>query len=248
MYLPEIFNLGKAFEQYFEIVPAFSDALKDDVYRIRHQVYCEELAYEPPRPDRRESDEYDAHSLHVLIRSVKTGEFVGCTRIIRAQPQDPYYPLPFENICAATLDRSIVDPAKLPRDTIAEVSRLAVIARFRKRKDEGKKPVSISDQDFGTPTQPRFPYIPVSLYLATVELARLNGINTLFVLTDERLASHFRKLGVDIQTIGAPVEHRGKRIPSIINASDIIKNLGVIFRPLYRTIAAEVALGVKHPA
>jgi len=248
MYLPEIFNLGKAFEQYFEIVPAFSDALKDDVYRIRHQVYCEELAYEPQRPDRRESDEYDAHSLHVLIRSVKTGEFVGCTRIIRAQPQDPYYPLPFENICAATLDRSIVDPAKLPRDTIAEVSRLAVIARFRKRKDEGKKPVSISDQDFGTPTQPRFPYIPVSLYLATVELARLNGINTLFVLTDERLASHFRKLGVDIQTIGAPVEHRGKRIPSIINASDIIKNLGVIFRPLYRTIAAEVALGVKHPA
>jgi len=248
MYLPEIFNLGKAFEQYFEIVPAFSDALKDDVYRIRHQVYCEELGYEPQRPDRRESDEYDAHSLHVLIRSVKTGEFVGCTRIIRAQPQDPYYPLPFENICAATLDRSIVDPAKLPRDTIAEVSRLAVIARFRKRKDEGKKPVSISDQDFGTPTQPRFPYIPVSLYLATVELARLNGINTLFVLTDERLASHFRKLGVDIQTIGAPVEHRGKRIPSIINASDIIKNLGVIFRPLYRTIAAEVALGVKHPA
>lgn len=248
MYLPEIFNLGKAFEQYFEIVPAFSDALKDDVYRIRHQVYCEELAYEPQRPDRRESDEYDAHSLHVLIRSVKTGQFVGCTRIIRARPQDPYHPLPFEKICTATLDRSIVDPVKLPRDTIAEVSRLAVIAAFRKRKNEEKTPVPISDQDFGTPTQPRFPYIPVSLYLATVELARLNGIDTLFVLTDERLASHFRKLGVDIQTIGAPVEHRGKRIPSMINASGIVKNLGAIFRPLYRTIAAEVAFGVRHSA
>jgi len=248
MHLPEIFSLAKAFEQYFEIVPAFSDALKDDVYRIRHQVYCEELAYEPQRPDRRESDEYDAHSLHVLIRSVKTGEFVGCTRIIRAQPQDSYYPLPFENICAAALDRSIVDPAKLRRDTIAEVSRLAVIAGFRKRKNDGKRLVSISDQDFGTATQPRFPYIPVSLYLATVELARLNGIDTLFVLTDERLASHFRKLGVDIQTIGAPVEHRGKRIPSMINAGGIIKNLGVIFRPLYRTIAAQVAVGVNHSA
>jgi N-acyl amino acid synthase of PEP-CTERM/exosortase system len=246
MFLPETFNLGEAFKHYFEIVPACSDAQKDEVYRIRHQVFCEELAYEAPRPDRRESDEYDAHSLHVLIRSMKTGEFIGCTRIIRARPQDPYYPLPFEKICTASLDRSIVDPVKLPRDTIAEVSRLAVIAEFRKRKGEGKKPLSISDQDFGTPTQPRFPYIPVSLYLATVELARLNGIDTLFVLTDQRLASHFRKLGVDIQTIGTPVEHRGNRIPSMIKAGEIINNLGIIFRPLYRKIASEVALGVKH--
>lgn len=245
MFLPEIFNLGKAFKQYFEIVPALSDALKDDVYRIRHQVYCEELAYEPSRPDRRESDEYDAHSLHVLIRSVKTGEFVGCTRIIRPRLQDPHYPLPFERTCIASLDRSIVDPAKLPRDAIAEVSRLAVIAQFRKRKGEAKSPLTISDRDFGTPAQPRFPYIPVGLYLATVELARLNGIETLFVLTEQRLASHFRKLGVEIKTIGAPVEHRGRRIPSMMSAGAIIKDLKVIFRPLYRTVAAEVASGLK---
>jgi len=41
MFLPATFNLGKAFKQYFEIVPALSDALRDHVYRIRHQVYCE---------------------------------------------------------------------------------------------------------------------------------------------------------------------------------------------------------------
>ena len=78
MFLPEIFNLGKAFRQYFEIVPAYSDALKDEVFRIRHQVYCEELAFEPQRPDRRETDDYDAQSLHLLIRSMQTGEIIGC--------------------------------------------------------------------------------------------------------------------------------------------------------------------------
>lgn len=241
MFFPDVFNLGKAFKQYFEIVPALSDALRDEVYRIRHNVYCEELAFEPQRPDRRESDEYDAHSLHLLIRSVKADQFIGCTRIVRARPGDPHYPLPFEKTCAATLDRSIVDPAKLPRDTMAEISRLAVIAQFRKRKDDQKSPLSISDKDFGTPEQPRFPYIPVGLYLGTIELARLNGIDTLFVLTEPRLANHFRKFGVNIQTIGGAVEHRGQRIPSMMKTHGIIDNLWKIFRPLYRTIAADVA-------
>lgn len=241
MFFPDVINLGKTFTEYFEIVPALSDALRDEVYGIRHQVYCEELAFEPQRPDRREYDEYDAHSLHLLIRSVKSDKFIGCTRIVRARAEDPHFPLPFEKTCAAALDRSIVDPARLPRDTIAEISRLAVIAQFRKRKEDAKSPLSISDKDFGTPKQPRFPYIPVGLYLGTIELARLNGIRTLFVLTEQRLANHFRKFGVDIKTIGTPVEHRGQRIPSMMATSGIIDNLWAIFRPLYRTIAAEVA-------
>ena len=241
MFLPDVFNLGKAFKQYFELVPALSDALRDEVYHIRHQVYCEELAFEPQRPDRREYDDYDAHSLHLLIRSIKADQFIGCTRIVRARPGDPDYPLPFEKTCAATLDRSIVDPAKLPRDKIAEISRLAVIAQFRKRKDDAKSPLSISDKDFGTPEQPRFPYIPVGLYLGTIELARLNGIDTLFVLTEPRLANHFRKFGVHIQTIGSAVEHRGQRIPSSMSTHGVIDNLWKVFRPLYRTIAADIA-------
>ena len=241
MFFPDIFNLGKAFTQYFQLVPALSDALRDEVYRIRHQVYCEELKFEPVRPDGREYDEYDRHSLHLLIRSIKTGQFVGCTRIVRTRPGESAYPLPFERTCAATLDRSIVDPIGLPRDTIAEISRLAVIAQFRRRKEDEKTPISITDKDFGTPAQPRFPYIPVGLYLGTIELARLNGIETLFVLTEPRLANHFRKFGVDIQTIGGPVEHRGQRIPSMMKTRGVLDNLWAIFRPLYRTIAEQVA-------
>ena len=240
MLLPEIFNLGKAFKQYFEIVPAYSDALKDEVYRLRHQVYCEELAFEPQRPDRRERDEYDAHSLHLLIRSVQINAFMGCTRLVRARPEDPYYPLPFEKSCAATLDRSIVDPAKLPRDTIGEFSRLAVLARFRKRRGEEENATGVFE-NFGTLRHPRFPYILVGLYLGTVEIARLHGIDTLFVLTEDRLAKHLRRLGVKVQTIGGAIEHRGQRSPSMMSASNIIKNLNIIVRPLYRTIAAEVA-------
>ncbi|MDN5936155.1 MAG: PEP-CTERM/exosortase system-associated acyltransferase, partial [Nitrosospira sp.] len=122
-------DLGYIFKQYFEIVPAFSNTLKDEVYRLRHQVYCEDLKFEPVRPDRRETDEHDRNSLHLLMRSVKTNEFIGCTRIVRPRPNDPHYQFPFEKTCAAVLDRSIIDPAKLPRHRIAEVSRLAVVGR-----------------------------------------------------------------------------------------------------------------------
>jgi N-acyl amino acid synthase of PEP-CTERM/exosortase system len=242
VHLPDIFNLGKAFRQYFEIVPAYSDALKDEVYRIRHQVYCEELAYEPVRPDRRERDEYDAHSLHVLIRSVKIGEFMGCTRLVLTRPEDPNYPLPFEKACAATLDRSIVDPAKLPRGSIGEFGRLAVLAQFRKRQGEEQHATGLI-QAFSSLLRPRFPYILAGLYLGTIELAQRNGIDPLFVLTEERLVRHLQKLGVKIRIIGGPIEHRGQRLPSMMSPSGIINDLNFIVRPLYRAIAAEVAQG-----
>jgi len=242
--LPEILKLRSTFKQYFEIVPALSDALKDEVFRIRHQVYCEDLAFEPRRLDKRESDEFDVQSLHLLIRSVRTHQFIGCTRIIRVRPDDPQQLLPFERSCAETIDRSIVDPARLTRSSIAEVSRLAVISPYRRRKGESKTALSMSDTDFVMIGHPRFPFIPVALYLGTVELARLHGIETLFVLTEPRLASHFKRLGVEIQTIGATVEHRGRRIPSMMSTSAILKNLRMIFRPLYRTIAKEVAAGL----
>lgn len=229
-----------SFSQYFEIVPALSDALKDHVYAIRHRVYCEDLAYEPRRPDRRERDEHDAHSLHLLIRSVRSGEFIGCTRIIRPSAQAPNEPLPFERVCAQALDRSVVDPARLPRDAIAEVSRLAVVADFRRRKGEGRTPLPLSDDGFGTPERPRFPYIPIGLYLATVELARLHGISHLFVLTDERLARHFGRLGVQLLTIGRPVEHRGPRIPSMMDTRAILASLRPILRPVYRAIVSDM--------
>jgi N-acyl amino acid synthase of PEP-CTERM/exosortase system len=236
-----VLALSGNFKKYFEIVPALSDALKDEVYRIRHAVFCEDLHFEPERPNRRESDEYDRHSIHLLIRNLHTGGFVGCTRMIRHRPEDPSYPLPFEKVCHASIDRTLIDPAKLPRNGIAEVSRLAVISRFRNRRGEQRHAIALSDADFGNKPQPRFPYIQVGLYLGTLELARLHGVTTLFVLTETRLASHFRKLGVRIQPIGAPVEHRGRRVPSMMSTNDIITNMRTLFRPLYRTIAAQVA-------
>lgn len=238
MFLPSSLNLGASFSKYFQIVPAWTEDMKDEVYRIRHQVYCEELRWEPLRLDRRESDEYDRHSLHLLIRSNRTGEFIGCVRLIR--PDTFEDSLPFEMTCTETLNRSICDPSQLPRDRIAEVSRLAIVAPFRRRKGEARHSVSLQDTDFGTPDQPRFLYAPIGLYLGALELARIQGIETLFILTEPRLASHFARLGARLIPVGPPVEHRGTRIPSMMEPEKILNNLPYIFRSFYEVIAEAV--------
>jgi N-acyl amino acid synthase of PEP-CTERM/exosortase system len=243
---PGLTSLGTAFRSYFNVVPALTDELRDHAFRIRHQVYCEELGFEPQRPNRRESDEYDSHSLHCLVRSVRTGEYVGCTRLVLTRSGDPGHLLPFERTCARTIDRSIVDPLALPRERIAEVSRLAIVSGYRRRRGEQNNPVPISDEGFGNRAQPRFPYLAIGLYLGTIELAALHGIDTLFVLTEPKLVRHFATLGVKISPIGGPVQHRGTRIPSTMSVRGIIAGFNIVVRPLYNVIAEEVRQGVRE--
>lgn len=236
------FNLGYGFQRYFSIEPALSVAQQEQVFRIRHQVYCEELGFEPLRADGLEQDAFDAQSLHCLLRAKQPlGEPVGCARLVLTDPDDPQAPLPFELSCAAVLDRALVDPAKLRRERIAEVSRLAVRGAYRRRRGEQRDPVAMQKSDFGSAVQPRFPYISIGLYLGAISLAARSGITNLFILTEPRLAAHFSKLGVHLQQIGAPIEHRGMRIPSMLNVQDVIVHMRGRMRPIWRVIDDEIA-------
>ena len=234
------FNLGDGYKQYFEIAPALDPARINDVFYIRHDVYARELGFEPVREDQRETDKYDYRSQHCLVRSADGTRLAGCARLVLTDPADPDAPLPFEVTCKNTLDRSIIDPAKQPRARIAEVSRLAVMSEFRRRKGEQHSEASISEQDFGDRGQPRFPYIPVSLYIGAVAMAKRQGIEIMFTLTEPRLAEHFAKLGVNIIPIGGPVEHRGQRVPSMLMVNEVYQGLRLMVRPLWHTINEQI--------
>jgi N-acyl amino acid synthase of PEP-CTERM/exosortase system len=233
-------NLGKGFQRYFEVAPALTDELKNEVFEIRHRVYCEELRSASTRPDRRERDEYDAHSVHLLIRSVVDDRYIGCARLVLARPGDPYYPLPFERASGSSLDRNLMDPTRMPRSAVAEISRLAIVKTFRRRKGEASTADAVAQIDFGTEDRRRFPYIQVGLYLGIIALARRFDIDTLFVLTEPQLATHFGKLGVRVRPVGTPVEHRGTRVPAVMNVREIVSGLRFYVRPLYNVITREI--------
>jgi N-acyl amino acid synthase of PEP-CTERM/exosortase system len=231
-------ELGENFRTRFDIVPAFTDALRDEAYRLRHAVYCKDLGFEPLQPNARETDRYDAHSTPILVRHVPTAEFVACARLVRPRLEAPDEPLPFEITCGNVLDAALLRSQPLARDKVAEVSRLAVISKFRRRKGEARTEVGLTENDFDGG---RFPYILIGLYLGVVAIGRLQGVERLYLLSEPRLAGHFARLGVEIVQIGGPVEHRGIRIPSMISVPRLVEGLNRYVRPLYDVILAQVS-------
>jgi N-acyl amino acid synthase of PEP-CTERM/exosortase system len=147
------------------------------------------------------------------------------------------------------LDRSLVDPARMPRHTLGEVSRLAVLNTYRQRKGESETAVSVTDDDFGASgPRTRFPFIPVSLYLGAAAIARRFGIEHVFVLTEPRLASHFVRIGFDIRAVGGAIEHRGTRVPSLLSSSRVVAGLRPMIRPMYDVIDEAVNQAfLSHP-
>jgi N-acyl amino acid synthase of PEP-CTERM/exosortase system len=243
MFLSTVVNFGSSFRRYFELVPAVSDELKRHAYRIRYEVYCRELHFEAENASEIEFDGYDAEALHCLLREVASGNYVGCVRIVPPSRQTPNAPLPFEAVCAASLDRSIVDPSALDRGTIAEVSRLAIVKRYRRRRGEVSEPVSLSAEDFGDSDRPRLPYLQLGLYLGMIAMAHRHGIRTLFLLSEPRLARHLSMLGVHMVQIGAAIEHRGTRIPCMMDVETVIADIHPAVKQLYSVVAAELEDG-----
>ncbi len=234
-------DLGEGFRQHFELLPALDEASRNEVYRIRHEVYCRDLGWEPLQPNGLEKDGFDDQSLHILLRHQATGEPVGCIRLILARDDAPAVLLPFEKSCADVLDRQYIDPAALPRGSMAEVSRLAVMRNFRQRKGESSSAASISDPDFQQRgPQTRFPFIPVGLYLGVAAIAKRLGREYVFVLTEPRLAEHFARIGFNIEKVGGVIEHRGERLPSMFRISQFVPSLRPMIRPLYDVIESSV--------
>jgi len=232
---------GERFSRYFTVGPALSDVLRNEVFRIRHEVYAREFGFEPIRANGQETDRYDAHSLQCIVRTAgPASKSVGCARLILTDPQNPDAPLPFELACRDSLNRAYLDPAKLPRGRIAEVSRLAIMADFRRRKGETASALMLQEQDFGGAPVERVPNIPLSLYMASVIMAQRHGIDYLFVLTEPRLSKHFAKLGVQITSIGAPIDHRGIRVPSVMRVADVYAGLRSLIKPVWNEILAQV--------
>lgn len=239
----ECTKLHKHFQEYFRIVPALTPELTDEAYRVRHQVYCEELGWEPVREDGMEKDEYDDRSVHCLLQCVHTNNYIGCVRLVMAAHDNPMIEYPFQDSCRDVLEPGYPDPKIQQRGVIAEVSRLAVIKKYRRRRHEANRSIKVSDSDFGSIRQPRFPFIPVGLYLGMSAMAHQMGIEKLYFLTEPSLAKHFTKMGGRLKPIGGAVNHRGERVPYEVDVKEIRSKINLLLRPLNKVIVREVEAG-----
>lgn len=239
--LKEAKQISKHFSDYLQPVVADSPDCKAKVFNIRHQVYCEELNFEPVREDEQESDDFDAFSIHAMIQHLQTGNYAGTVRIVH--PDDESKQLPIEKYCLHSITDKALSPANFARHEICEISRLAVPARFRRRKIdqfEGAATGVINPQTYSEEELRCFPFIAIGLYMSAASIVIAKGIPHTYVMMEPRLARSMSFLGIKFHKLGPTVEYHGQRAPYYINPSLLMKNLTPAFKTMLKDIQTSI--------
>ena len=227
-------NIIDHFDQYFEMVPATSDELKNEVYKLRYQVYCieNEFLNSEQYPDELEFDDYDQQSVHYLIRHRKSGDYAATTRLILPDANNPEKLFPLELHCEID-NFAVMQP--INRKHLGEVSRFCVSKAFKKRKNEANTLAAIGSdwQDYFTLAERRtFPHISLALIACVIKASYENDIHYLYATTEPPWLRFVSALGINFIKIGPLVDYHGERWPTVIKITDLLdcvaeKNLDI---------------------
>ena len=234
-------NISKHFIQYLQPEVATTPALKEEVFRIRHDVYCTELKFEPPRANEMETDDFDDQSLFALIKHKPSGNYASCVRIVTSSSNDEL--LPIEKYCGESIEHDEFNPSLFKREEICEISRLAVRPDFRRRRTDkfaGSATGAIEESTYSESELRCFPFIAIGLYMAGASLALKAGKKHAYVMMEPRLARSMRFVGIKFVQIGKPIEYHGLRAPYYINAEIFLENLTAGFKSLYKEIQKDI--------
>lgn len=223
-------DLVSAFNEYFRLIIADTDVLRNIGYKIRYQVYCEEMKYENPDdfPDQLEFDEYDANqSIHCLLQHKPSGLFAGCVRLVKSGPESDIQPFPFEKHCGINISTCIDTLGPVARSSLGEISRLAVISDFRRRKGETESPCGDLTPQGQKPDsrRTRFPSISLGLHLAVTAIGLHEGLEGVIAMMEPRLARMLRHSGIVFTQLGPIQDYHGPRAPFYINRNSLFNNI-----------------------
>jgi N-acyl amino acid synthase of PEP-CTERM/exosortase system len=237
----EVETITTHFDRFLEPIIASNQDDVESVYKIRHSVYCDELKFEAPKPSGMETDEYDEYSIFGLIKHRPTDRYTGCVRIVAPTCDDQL--LPIEKYCSHSYAKSDIKPSDFKRTEISEISRLAVLSYFRRRKAdkfEGAATGAIDQETFSTEELRCFPFISVGLYLTAAAIAIDNGCDHCFVMMEPRLARSMALIGIKFKQLGEPVEYHGLRAPYYIDGKIFLQNLSPGFKALNQAIEKSI--------
>jgi N-acyl amino acid synthase of PEP-CTERM/exosortase system len=210
------------------MVPAISDELKNEVYKLRYQVYCIETNYLKAEdyPDGLEFDVFDQQSVHYLIRHRKSGTYAATTRLILPDPNNPEKLFPVELHCEID---NIAMMQNINRDHLGEVSRFCVSKAFKKRKNEAHTLAGIDADwhpDHFTINERRsFPHLAIALIACFIKASHENNIHYLFACMEPSFFRFVSPLGINLIKIGPLTDYHGERWPAAIKITDLLDNV-----------------------
>lgn len=239
-------SLAENFNLYFEIKFAGSTALREESFRIRHSVYCEELEWEPRRDNGMETDACDDYAFALLLLHKRTGQYAGTARLVIPPPDKPDSKLPFESHCMESVKSDAIDFTQFKRGSFSEISRLAVPEAFRRRLGEQNTPYVINelklDKDvFSEEERRNFPNIAIGLYLSIIALVQMCHHRAMFVVVEPRLKKRLERLGLAFEQIGEEMEYHGTRALFYLPEDKFISALNPEVLELFHLLKLQLA-------
>ena len=207
-----------------EAIVADTETARRLHYQLRYQVYCLETGFEEASryPDHKESDEYDNHATHFLMRGKQSGVGFAAARLVlpgdRALPVESLYEIPKNHISKIH---------GIPYEKTAEVSRLLITKNIRRPTEyaSSRRP-RVANQRQATPHHGRMrAAVLVDLIRAMAAYSCEHGIPQWVFFATPALARILRRLGISLIEIGAPRQHRGIRFPYVTEAEQIYDTL-----------------------
>ena len=234
------YSVAEHFNQYFKIRFADTKELRQEAFKIRYGVYSDELGWEPKNDAEMETDECDDYSYHCLLEHRRTGVFAGCIRLIIPPTTEPDKKLPFEKSCLESARTDVFDTQQLPRGGFGEISRLAVLASFRRRDKEKSVPYVLNTVNpetvYSEDERRNFPNIAMGLYIGGIALAELFQHVGMVVMMEPRLNRRLKRFGLPFQQIGDEMDYHGQRAMFYLAAEDFHAELNEQLEGLYKII------------
>ncbi len=223
-------NLTDYFNRYFEILPADTSDLVEEVLRLRYQVYCVEttILRGSHHTNCREKDLYDPRSVHHLIRHKPTGLFVATVRLILPDPSNLETRFPMEEFCSQCFYKDLDALEEVSRGSLAEVSRF-LISKSREREIITSQ-MSKEGQDEGASGYRRkdglLCYLLLfGLFSAVVRMTALNRIMYWYVGVEPSFHRLLSRFGIEFTPIGPLFEYHGPRLPCLGSTVSILKGI-----------------------
>jgi len=177
-----------------------TDADLQEAYRIRYRVYCQERGYLQGK-DGIETDSYDAHANHVILRWRRTGDAIGTVRLVLpiGSPGDDF---PVEQASDTSLMR------RLPRIRIGEVSRFAL----------PKQQTALVRESNPTTAS----LLRLALLQGALSLSAEAGHTHWLAVMQPTLLRLLRSDGLHFDPLGPMISYHGRRQPVVANLATLM--------------------------
>ena len=204
----------------FFSVPASTESLLDQAYRLRYQVYCLERGFEDAHanPDGRERDEFDDHSVHRLLVHAETGLIVGGVRLVLPRRDRLESCFPIQDVCqVGPLQPALADEL----GQTAEISRFCVSKAFRRLLPKGRSRGLGQASRFDVEPAAFLPLMTLELMNAVIQMSEENGITQLCAAMEPSLLRLLSRLGLAFTPLGELVTFHGIRQPCYANIDEL---------------------------